>query len=240
MLVDANVPASALRSLRVCLSGSAPLAPSVAERWKRLCGVPVRQAYGSTEAGMIAIQLEDSADRECVGRPLPGTAIRILSGDVEQPPGETGEIAVRGPGTVTRYLGDSDVPFWNGFVRTGDLGRIDADGRLYVFGRLRPWINAGGIKIDPIEVQRAIGEMPGVRGCRVEAEPGPGGMEIVACTIAPEPGTNLTRAGVIRHCRTQLAEFKIPRVIRFVAAITTDLTGKAPYGGARPLPPPDA
>jgi malonyl-CoA/methylmalonyl-CoA synthetase len=228
LLLDANVPASALRSLRVCLSGGAPLAPSVAEAWNRRYAAPIRQAYGSSEAGMISIQKEDSADRECVGQPLPGTEIRILSGDAEQPCGELGEIAVRGPGVITGYLGETPVRLWNGFLRTGDLGRMDAEGKLYVAGRLQPWINTGGVKVDPAEVQRVIGAMAGVRECRVEGEPGPGGMEIVAAVIAPEPGTSLTRAAVIQHCRKHLAEFKIPRVVRFTTAIAADLGGKSP------------
>jgi long-chain acyl-CoA synthetase len=179
---------------------------------------------------MIAIESEELEDPACVGRPIPGTEVRILSGEIEQAEGEIGEIVVRGPGVVTRYLGEEAAParFWNGFLRTGDLGWLDPAGRLYLAGRMRPWINAGGTKIDPVEVQRVLRQIPGVRDCTVEPESGPGGKDIVAASIVSEPGYTLTRAGVIQHCRKHLAEFKIPRVVRFEAAAATDLTGKTP------------
>jgi long-chain acyl-CoA synthetase len=222
---------SALRSLRVCLCGGAPLAPATLRDWMRRCATPIRQAYGSSEAGMIAIESEEMPDPACVGVPIPGNEIRILSGDVEQVDGEMGEIVVRGPGVVTQYLGEAPAPathFWQGFLRTGDLGWKDLSGRLFLAGRMRPWINAGGTKIDPVEVQRVIRQIPGVLDCTVEAEAGPGGKDIVAASIVAESGGELTRAAVMQHCRKHLAEFKIPRVIKFVAAAAADLTGKTP------------
>ena len=231
LLAGSHIKGSALGSLRVCLCGGAPLAQAILRDWKRRCGAPIRQAYGSSEAGMIAVQSEDSEDPACVGRPIPGNEVRILSGESEQADGQMGEIAVRGPGVVTRYLGEtpaSATRFWNGFLRTGDLGWVDPSGRLYLAGRMRPWINSGGIKIDPMEVQQVLRRLPGVRNCTVEPEAGPGGTDIVAASIVAACDHTLTRAGVIRHCRKHLAEFKIPRVVRFVAAEATDLTGKTP------------
>ncbi len=224
LLIDANIPPAALRTLRVCLSGGAPLPPSVADEWMRRHANPIRQAYGSSEAGMITID----------GHPVPGNDIRILNGEEEQAPGEIGEIALQGPGVVTRYLGESEPPagrFWNGYLRTGDLGRMDDGGRLHLAGRARAWINSGGVKIDPAEVQQVISRMPGVRECMVEAAPGPGGRDVVAAVIAPEPGVEITRAEVLRHCRESLAEFKIPRVVQFVPHLATSLTGKRPAQG---------
>ena len=229
LLLDANVPASMLGSLRVCMCSGAPLASSVREEWRARYQTVVRQAYGTSETGIISVQSEDSPIPGCVGRPIRDTEVRILAEDREQATGEPGEVAVRGPGVVKRFLGDTEalgVRFWKGYLRTGDRGWTDGEGRLYLTGRLRPWINSGGVKVDPAEVQSALSRMSGVRECLVEAEQGPGGMDVVAAVIVPERGLKLTRAEVIQHCRTSLAEFKIPRVIRFAPSLATDLTGK--------------
>lgn len=227
LMLDAQVPASKLRSLRVCLSGSAPLSLAVHQEWKRRYHLPIRQAYGSSETGIISIQSEDLAAPGFVGRPIRATEVRILTGEMEQACGEVGEIAVRGPGIVTRLLGDSETGrFWNDYLRTGDLGWADDQGRLFLSGRMRPWINIGGVKVDPLEVQQVLSKLPGILECVVQAAHGPGGMDVVAAVIAPEPGVELTRADVIQHCRKVLAEFKIPRVVRFVPALGIDLTGK--------------
>jgi len=229
LMLDAQVPASTLQSLRVCLCGGAPLATSVHQEWKRRYRIPIWQAYGSSETGIVSIQSEDSGAPGSVGRPIPATEVRILAGEAEQVCGEVGEVAVRGPGVVTRFLGDTEAPavrFWKDYLRTGDQGWVDDRGRLYLSGRLRPWINSGGVKVDPVEVQQVLSQMPGIRECLVEAAQGHNGIDVVAAVIAPEPGVELTRADVIQHCRKVLAEFKIPRVVRFVKALATDLTGK--------------
>lgn len=227
LLADAEVSSSALRSLRVCFCGGAPLAPAVVNKWSSRSAAPIRQYYGSTETAVVSLLCENPPSPDCVGRPVPGTEIRILAGDVSQPAGQVGEIAVRGPCVLTGYVGEPG-PFCNGFLRTGDRGWIDENGFLYLVGRLKPWINAGGVKVDPTEVRRVLSAMPGVRECMVEPEKGPQGVDIVAAVIAPEPGVDLTRADVIRHCRQHLAEYKIPRVMRFVPCLAADLAGKAP------------
>jgi len=230
LLSGAHLPQGSLGGLELCITGGASVTAEVKEQWSRLSGAALRQAYGTTEAGMIAIQREDDVPEGCVGLPPPGTEIRIYDGDRIQPAGEPGEIAVRGPGVMSGYLDDDAATaalMINGFLRTGDAGWLDEQGRLYFNGRIRPWINAGGIKIDPVEVQNVLRKMPGVRDCLVRGEPGPRGLEIVAANIAAEPGVELRRAEVVAHCRVHLAEYKIPRMIRFVAAMTSDLTGKS-------------
>jgi long-chain acyl-CoA synthetase len=244
LLLDAGVSASSLRSVRVCLSGGAPLAPAVAEKWRRSHGVPIRQLYGSTETNVISMQGDESEAVESVGRPIPGTEVRILEGDDPQPCGRMGEIAVHGPGVMAGYVAEppeTAASFWNGYLRTGDVGWLDEHGTLFLAGRRRPWINTGGVKVDPTEVRRVLGQMPGVRDCSVEAEPGPRDLEVVAAAIVSEPGVELTRTDVIRHCRQHLAEYKIPRIVRFLPALATDLTGKTPRpwseaGVPRPRP----
>ena len=230
LLVDAGVPAKSLSSLRSCFSGGAPLAPAVAEEWRRRYRIPIRQSYGSTETGLVCIQLDDMRS-DGVGQPLPDTTIRILHDGRPLGSGEVGEVVVRGPSVLDGYVApaeESAPRYWRGFYRTGDLGWLDERGQLHLVGRTQPWINIGGVKVDPNEVRLVLSQMLGVRDCLVEAERGPRGIDLISATIAPEPGVELTRADVIRHCRQHLAEYKIPRVLRFVPALVTDLTGKVP------------
>jgi long-chain acyl-CoA synthetase len=236
LLTDARLPAGSLSGLRLNFTGGAAISLSVKQEWLRLGAQPLRQAYGTTEAGMIAIQPEPWPPDGSVGIPPPDTELRILPiaepASEPLPPGSIGEIAVRGPGVMTGYFEDPEATaalMKDGFLRTGDMGWLDELGRLYLKGRIRPWINAGGVKVDPVEVQNVLRSIPGVRDCVVQAEPGPRDMEIVAATIALEPGAFLTRSDVIRFCRPSLAEFKIPRVIRFVETLVTDITGKVSY-----------
>jgi long-chain acyl-CoA synthetase len=177
------------------------------------------------------MQVEDSDDTAYMGRPIRGAEIQILSGDVPQPCGSPGEVALRGSCMMAAYVGEEQQScsrFWKGYFRTGDLGWRDESGNLYVAGRLRPWINTGGVKVDPLEVQQVLRQIPGVRNCKVGPEPGPRGMDIVAVEIELEPDASMTRADVVQHCRRYMAEFKIPRVVRFTSALAADLTGKTP------------
>lgn len=230
LIADAGVPASALATLRSCLTGSAPLPPKLAAVWKDRYGIAIRDSYGSVETGVTAIQREDSVPAHCVGDLVPGMEAVILDGDRVLPSGESGEVAVKGVSVAAGYVGETEKSprYWNGFLRTGDLGRLDDHGRLYVLGRIVPWINIGGLKVDPSEVQRVINAIDGVRECMVEAETNPRGLDVVAATIALEPGVTLSRADIVGHCRANMAEYKIPRVIRFVSELTTDLSGKRP------------
>ena len=229
LLTGARLPDHSLAGLELCITGGATLSAAVKEQWRRICGAGLRQAYGTTEAGMIAIQREEELPDGCVGSPPPGTELRIYQGDRVQSSGEPGEIAVRGPGVMAGFLNDPSATaalMVDGFLRTGDAGWLDERGRLHLTGRIRPWINAGGVKVDPTEVQNMLLRMPGVRDCLVRAEPGPRGVDVVAAYLAPEPGKELVRADVIRYCRGRLADYKVPRVIRFVPSLTHDLTGK--------------
>ncbi len=230
LLADAEVPASALASLRSCFTGSAALPRKLAEAWKDRYGITIRNIYGSVETGIAAIQREDSVPAYCVGSLVPGIEAVILDRDAALPAGESGEVAIKGASVAAGYVGESELfpRLWNGFLRTGDLGRLDEQGRLYILGRVVPWINIGGLKVDPAEVQRVIASLDGVRECSVEAETNPRGLDVVAATIALEPGLTLSRANIIGHCRAHMAEYKIPRVIKFISELTTDVSGKRP------------
>lgn len=129
------------------------------------------------------------------------------------------------------YVGEpelNETAFADGFFRMGDLGRIAASGELVLDGRSKRWINSGGIKVDPVEVENAIGRLPAVAQCKVGPGRGPRDIEVIAARIVLRPDAALSRADVIGHCRRFLADYKIPRVIEFVEALPVDLAGKTP------------
>jgi long-chain acyl-CoA synthetase len=193
----------------------------------------VRQLYGTTETGVIAIQSPDTPFQPGIaGRVVASAEVRIL----DERGGClglscNGEVAVRGPGVFTGYLNQPDLNrelFRDGFFRTGDLGRQDASGTLILCGRSKTVINLGGIKVDPAEIEGVLREMPEVRDCTVRGVYDAWQGEIVAASIGVRPGFTLSRQAVVAHCRRRLAEFKIPRQIEFVDAIAVEITGKKP------------
>jgi acyl-CoA synthetase (AMP-forming)/AMP-acid ligase II len=220
MLLD---HAGHLPTLDVCVSAGARMNPALAQAWQERLGRRVRQLYGSTETGAISIERSaEPTPPETVGTPVDEVEIRIL--------GE-GEVAVRSPMVMSGYVAD---PEWNlqafedGFFRTGDLGCLEAGGRLRLLGRKRRAINLAGVKVDPAEIEQAIESLEGVAACYVDSGNGDRESELVRARIELRDDVKVTRADVIAHCRLRLADYKLPRVIEFVEALPVTLAGKTP------------
>jgi len=216
----------ALAVLRVCASSGGPLAPQVAREILTRTGVTVRQVYGSSETGVIAV---GPAEGRSFLMAVPGVTVKVVDRSGRSlPPGVEGEIAVRRRGIARGYLcpGGGSSAFKGGFFHTGDRGSLDSSGGITLLGRLRPAINLGGTKVDPVEVENAILSLAGVGACRVLAAEASDTSSVVKAVVAVEEGVTLTRADVIRHCRDLLAEYKIPRLVELVPALPRDLTGK--------------
>lgn len=197
----------------LCISAGAPMPAAVAERWRKRFGVRVRQLYGSTETSAISIDCAaGDAAPDCVGMPVPGAEVRIL---------ESGEITVRSPAVMSGYVGEPEI---NGFFHTRDLGYLASDG-LHLTGRIRRVINIAGIKVDPVEVERVVETLAGVFACRVDAARSGHGGELIRARVALRAGAQVTRADLIEHCRSRLAEYKLPRIIEIVEAT---ISGKTP------------
>ena len=165
MLLDETQPGDKLGKVRYASSGTAPLTPALREAFEERFGIPVLQAYGQTEAfGGIAIEnvkdvLSGHRRPGSVGRPLPGVEMRLVDADGEDvPPGEAGEIWVRSKSAMKGYLTGNGVDSspTGEWLHTGDLGRLDADGYLYITGRLKNIIICGGFNITPEEVEAAL------------------------------------------------------------------------------------
>jgi acyl-CoA synthetase (AMP-forming)/AMP-acid ligase II len=218
--------------LRFIRSASAPLAPAVLEELERVFGVPVIEAYGMTEASheMASNPLPPGRRKPgSVGKP---TAVEIAIMDEEGrflPPGEPGEVVIRGK-TVTRgYLGDPEAnrrAFKSGWFRTGDQGYFDREGYLFLTGRLKEIINRGGEKVNPLEVEAVLLRHRAVAEAAVFPVPHADLGEEVAACVVPEEGARLTERELQEFAARTLASFKVPRVILIVPEIPRGPTGK--------------
>jgi acyl-CoA synthetase (AMP-forming)/AMP-acid ligase II/thioesterase domain-containing protein/acyl carrier protein len=217
--------------LRFIQNGGAPMAAAVREGLEHAFGVPVLEAYGLSEAGVMAANSVAPEGRKpgTVGRPWPGAlAVRADDGAVA-PPGVAGEIIVRGSAVMPGYLEDANMnetAFVDGWFRTGDFGVIDADGFLTLAGRLKELINRGGEKIAPTEIDQALLRHPAVAEAAAFAVPHPRLGEDVSAAVVLCAGAHATSDELRRHLGTLLAPSKIPRRIHFVRALPKDESGK--------------
>jgi len=215
-----------------------PFPRELKERLRRLMpGVRLCTWYASTEAGVVSTLLPDEqiAHAESAGRPNPGMEVRIVDpvrGDV--PPGEIGEIWVRcgepGRGVVMEgYFNDSAATaaaFVDGWLRTGDAGRLDADGYLYVVDRVKDMIVSGGLNVYAREVELCLSAHASVREAAVVGVPDPAFGEAVYAFVVPREGIRPTGEELAAHCNARIARYKRPRYFSFVEALPRNATGK--------------
>ena len=216
--------------LRFLRAGSGRLEPREAEAIESRLGVPVLVGYSSTETCVIAHdRLPRASPRSAaIGWPV-ACDVAVLAGDaVTTARDVTGEIVVRGPLVLDHYLDDAALTasaFHDGWFRTGDLGCIDADGRVHVTGRLKEIINRGGEKIAPLDVDRVLEAIPGVREAAAFGVPHPTlGEELVAAVVCDDPA--LSEADILRVAATMLDPMRVPRRVHVVAALPRTDGGK--------------
>jgi acyl-CoA synthetase (AMP-forming)/AMP-acid ligase II len=217
-------------SVRLFLSGGNFLPPAIAERFARRYGKPVRQTYGSSEAGSVAWDCRDPerAVSGSAGHPLDGVEVRLVDPYRRPvPSGSVGEVAVRAPSVMTGYDGRPDLTaqvISDGFYYTGDIGMIDEDGRLHITGRLSLLIDTGGHKVNPLEVEEALIEHPQVREAVLTSVGTQGGDEIlVAVVVAAGPAEE---EELLSFCRARLTDYKVPHRIIFRDALPRSPLGK--------------
>ena len=217
-----------LRFVRVA---SGRLEPEEMDRLASALGVPVVTGLALSEAGMPAHQRLPPAPRNrgSVGPPLGGEVRLVDERGCSVAPGERGEIQVRGPQVFAGYLDDPELnaeAFVDGWFRTGDLGRFDADGELYVVGRIKEMVNRGGEKISPAEVDAVLRTIRGVADAAAFGVPHPAlGEELVAAVVR-ERGSDLDARDVIAKTRAQLGPRRAPRQVWFVDTLPRNDAGK--------------
>lgn len=218
--------------LRFVRSSSASLPASVLDELKELFGSPVIEAYGMTEAThqMCANPLPPTVSKaRSVGVPT-GVELAVLDDRGQPvPTGQRGEVAVRGPTIIDGYENNPEADraaFTSGWFRTGDEGCVDADGYLFLTGRLKEQINRGGEKISPLEVDEALLSHKEVAEAVTFSVPHPKLGEEVAAAVVTVEGASVTERELRRYLSESLAAFKVPRRVLFLDELPKGPTGK--------------
>lgn len=220
------------RQLRLWVAGSAPLSAHTLEEFERWTGQRILERYGMTETLMsLGNPLAGERRAGTVGQPFPGQQARIV--DVRTraplPPDSDGEIEVRGPNVFPGYWQRPDATAESftadGWFRTGDLGRVSADGYFMITGRAKELIITGGYNVYPREIEDLLAQCPGVVEAAVLGLPDAEfGEQVVAVVVRSDPG--LTETQVVAFCREQLAGYKKPRRVVFAPSLPRNALGK--------------
>jgi long-chain acyl-CoA synthetase len=206
-------------------SGAAPLAADVAAEFeRRIPSVEIREGYGCTEtSALISAQPNDARRVGSVGKPVPGVEVRIEATDGSVlPPGEDGEICVRGPVLMTGYWKSpeaTDQAVRDGWLHTGDVGHLDDDGYLYVVDRIKDLIIRGGFNVYPRDVEDVLLAHPAVVGAAAVGRPDAKLGEEVVAFVQLAPGADTTPDDLIGYAREHLGAYKYPREIRLVDSL---------------------
>ena len=222
------------------LYGAAPIDASLLERaMQALPGADFAQAYGMTELSPTIVSMGPAEHRpgpqrerllRAAGRPVTIAEVRIVDGEGrELPAGEVGEITARGPMVMQGYWNrpaETAAALKDGWMHTGDMGRLDADGYLFVVDRLKDMIVSGGENVYSAEVENAIAQLPQVAMCAVIGVPDERWGERVHAVIVAREGQPLTEAEVIAHCRERIAGYKCPRSVEFRSELPLSAAGK--------------
>jgi acyl-CoA synthetase (AMP-forming)/AMP-acid ligase II len=217
-----------LSSLRFIMWGATPVTPSVAEEVTRRTGVGWVPAYGASELPVIACNPLEGARLDSVGRAVPGVRVRVtdLESGRELGVGESGEIELKSPSLMAGYLPAEDTQgaFRDGWYRTGDVGRVDADGWLYLTDRSKEMVKVKGFQVAPAEVEGVLLGHPAVADCAVYGVAGDAGSEsLIAAVAAREP---VAEEDLIAYVGDRLATYKRPRHVVFVDEIPRLPSGK--------------
>jgi malonyl-CoA/methylmalonyl-CoA synthetase len=241
LLAQARFGARDCASMRLFVSGSAPLAASVHEEFLLRTGHSILERYGMTETLMLTSNpLSGERRPGTVGLPLAGVEIRVMDAETGEPTGLglTGEIEVRGPGVFSGYWHEHEHEhehepepepaglFRDGFFRTGDLGRFDRDGYLELVGRSRDVVITGGLNVYPKEVELVLDAIDGVAESAVIGMPDPDFGEAVVAFVVPQPGHRPGADDLRQVVRSLLAGYKVPKRIEFVDALPRNAMGK--------------
>lgn len=248
MLQDPAFGAHDIRTLRIISYGTSPMSAAWIRRtMAAFPGVAMQQVYGLTETSPVLSILDEHdharalAGREdllaAAGRPVPGVDLRIVDdAGREVPLGESGEIVLRGPQLADGYHNrprENAEVFRKGWFHTGDVGRIDAEGYLFVLDRKKDMVVTGGENVYTSEVEAAIYTHAGVREVAVFGTPDERFGEALCAAIVTAAGVTLTAQDIITHCRAHIGGYKIPRRILFVDALPKSAMGKVLKGTLR-------
>ncbi|CAN5422184.1 long-chain fatty acid--CoA ligase [soil metagenome] len=229
-----------LDHFRNMLYGASPISEGLLDRaMKALPSAGFTQLYGMTELSPMATVLTQEMHREAGrakgrhrsgGRAAIGCEVRIVDPlGQEVPRGAVGEVAVRGPGVMLGYWNkpaETAAALRDGWMFTGDGGRMDEDGYVFIVDRIKDMIVTGGENVYSVEVESAVTTHPSVASCAVIGVPDEQWGELVHAFIVKKPGSSLTAQELIDHCKTRIAGYKCPRQVSFIDAMPLSGAGK--------------
>jgi long-chain acyl-CoA synthetase len=221
-----------LSSVRLAVSGAAPLPGAVLEAFRERLGITIWEGYGLTETAPVVTTnaMGKEAKDESIGLPLPGLEVRLVDEEGEEvADGDPGEIVIRGPNVFHGYWRrheESAAAFRDGWFRTGDVAYRDDDGYLFIVDRSKDLIIVSGFNVFPREVEDAVADHPKVAECAVIGVPDDRTGEAVKALVVLKPGEESSEVDILDHCRTRLARFKLPREVEFVDSLPRHVTGK--------------
>jgi len=223
-----------LRSVKACISGAAPLPMEVQVKFGEITGGRLVEGYGLTEAAPVTHCNPIYGQRKAgsIGVPFPDVQAKIMDYDklVEKPLGEEGELWLAGPQVMQGYWNKPDetaktiTP--DGWLRTGDIAKVDEQGYFYIVDRLKDMINVGGYKVIPREVEEVLFQHPKVQEVVVAGVPDAQRGETVKAYVVLKPGQTATADEMIAYCKENLAGFKAPRQIEFRSELPKTMVGK--------------
>jgi long-chain acyl-CoA synthetase len=225
-----------LTSVRACISGAAPLPMEVQEQFGAITGGRLVEGYGLTEASPITHcnPLFGLRKAGSIGIPLPDVEARIVdleTGETLPPAADmAGELLIRGPQVMQGYWqrpeDTAEALDQDGWLRTGDIAKMDADGYFSIVDRKKDIIIASGFKVLPREVEEVLYAHPAVQEVAVAGVPDPYRGETVKAYIVPKTGMRPSEEEIIAHCRASLAPYKVPKLVEFRAELPKTAIGK--------------
>ena len=217
---------------KVCVAGAMALQKAVSEKWLRLTKMPIVEGYGLTETSpVVSCNPIDGTDRVgTIGLPLPDTDVKVVNDEGQTlPQGEAGELCVKGPQVMQGYWNRPDetakVMMAEGWLKTGDVATIDADGFLKIVDRKKDMILVSGFNVYPNEVEDAISSHPGVLEVAAIGLPDEHSGEVVKVVVVKRD-PQLTEEQVIEHARKSLTNYKVPKVVEFRTELPKTNVGK--------------
>jgi malonyl-CoA/methylmalonyl-CoA synthetase len=235
LLAEPGLTAEACRGMRLFISGSAPLLLETFEAWRARTGHVILERYGMSETVMLTsnpYRPEAARRGGTVGPALPGVGLRVVGDDgAARPPGEVGHIQVRGPNVFKGYwrMPEKTAEEFtaDGWFRTGDVGKVEADGFCTIVGRSKDLVITGGYNVYPAEIEGFLNALPGVAESAVVGVPHPDFGEAVIAVVVARPGAAAPEpAALIGALKGRIAGFKVPKFVEVVTELPRNAMGK--------------
>jgi long-chain acyl-CoA synthetase len=217
--------------LKIAVGGGMAVQKAVADRWKQVTGSTLIEGYGLTETAPAATAnpLDLKEYSGSIGVPMPSTDVEIRDdNDRALPLGEAGEICIRGPQVMKGYWqlpAETALVMQDGWLKTGDIGYIDAKGYVTLTDRKKDMILVSGFNVYPNEIESVVAMHPGVLECAAVGVPDENSGEAVKAVIVKKD-PNLTKESIIEHCKRQLTGYKIPKHVEFRDSLPKTPIGK--------------